>query len=60
MRISELREDMNINCNVEEVEFFSECIQNIKIYSLGTQHFFDSVHKAKIIYTDYLETKIWI
>ena len=51
MRISELREDMNINCSVEEVEFLSKCIQNIKIYSLGTQHFFDSFHRAKIIYT---------
>ena len=49
IRIETLEEDLNIDCKTENVEIYSNCIQNFETYCLGTQDFFDSVKSMKII-----------
>ena len=41
---------MNIDCMTNKVKIYAECVQNIKIYKLGTKNFYDSV---KVLSIDY-------
>ena len=48
---------MNIECMTDQVEIMSGCVQNIEIYKLGSQDFFDSVSTLSI---NYLKEKKYV
>ena len=50
VKIRKLNEDLNIDCIVDKVEIYSECIEKIKHFNLGTDQFFDSVSAIDIKY----------
>ena len=50
--ISEVNKNMNIDWLVKEICFESSCLQNFRLYSLGTGKFLNSVTKVTLDYSD--------
>ena len=49
IEISTLEGDMNIDCMANKIKIYSECIEKMKTFSLGTTKFFNSVRSVIII-----------